>query len=113
MGIFCMVAGIVTFVAFIFTGYVWASMMLMSSFFNVLSGAVPLELSEIFKLPTAANASTYIIWIGIFGFLGLVIGLGMFMNGLIYKKLDNVERKVRRISRKISKKSDFDKLPLN
>ena len=99
MGIFCMVFGVVIFVAFLFAGYLLASALVMEGLLNVLNGA-SLKMSEFFQVPTADNIGTYLGCILVLGFIGLMIGLGVFMNGMIYNRMNNLEKVVRRRLRK-------------
>ena len=95
MGIFCMVFGIVIFVAFLFGGYLLASLLLMEGLLNVLSGAA-INLAGLFQLPTAQNIGTYLACMLVMGFIGLMIGLGVFMNGLVYNRTLRLEQVIRR-----------------
>ena len=95
MGIFCMVFGIVIFVAFLFGGYLLASLLLMEGLLNVLSGAA-INLAGLFQLPTAENIGTYLACMLVCGFIGLMIGLGVFMNGLVYNRTMKLEYYIRR-----------------
>lgn len=96
MALFCMVFGIAIFVFFVFGGYLLASALVMEGFMNILSGNAQFKFSDLFQLPTADTAGTFIICFLVLGFIGLMLGLGLFMNGLIYKKLETVERVARR-----------------
>lgn len=106
MALFCMVFGIVVFVFFLFGGYALASMLVMQGFINVISGSAQFKLSEFFQLPTATNAGTYVGCILVMGFIGLMLGLGLFMNGLIYRKLDTVEHITRRKAQRMSQREE-------
>lgn len=99
MGIFCMVFGVVIFIAFLFAGYLLASMLVMEGLLNVLSGA-SIKLSQLFQVPTADNIGTYLACILLLGFIGLMIGLGVFMNGMIYNRMNRLESIVRRRNRR-------------
>lgn len=99
MGIFCMVFGVVIFIAFLFAGYLLASMLVMEGLLNVLSGAT-IKLSQLFQAPTADNIGTYLACILLLGFIGLMIGLGVFMNGMIYNRMNRLESIVRRRNRR-------------
>jgi hypothetical protein len=99
MGIFCMVFGVVIFIAFLFAGYLLASMLVMEGLLNVLSGA-SISLSQLFQVPNAGNIGTYAACIALLGFIGLMIGLGVFMNGMIYNRMNRLEGMIRRRNRK-------------
>ena len=107
MGIFCMIFGIVIFVAFLAFGYVFGSLMVMEGFLNVLSGAATIQMSDLFRLP-GSDLPTYIVCVAIFGFLGLLMGLGLFMNGLMYRKLGKIERRVGHRSHRHHKDSQYE-----
>ena len=95
MGIFCMVFGIVIFIAFLFAGYLVASLLVMEGLLSVLSGA-SIQLAQLFQVPTADNIGTYLACILVMGFIGLMIGLGVFMNGMIYTRMNRLEYLIRR-----------------
>lgn len=91
MGIFCMVLGVIVFVAFLLVGHCAGTMMLMANFLGILGGSVSVGISDLLKFPAAENLGTYLKWVGGFGFLGLLFGLLLFMLGMIYRRLDRVE----------------------
>ena len=99
MGIFCMVFGVVIFIAFLFCGYLLASLLVMEGLLNVLGGA-SISLSQLFQVPNAGNIGTYAACILLLGFIGLMIGLGVFMNGMIYNRMNKLEGIIRRRNRR-------------
>lgn len=105
MGVFCIVLGIIIFVVFLAAGYAVASALVMEGLWNVIGGTAVFKLSDFLQMPTAENMSTYVACLIIFGVLGLLFALGVFMNGLVYgkltKKLRSVERVARRAARRV------------
>ena len=100
MGTFCIVFGIIIFLAFLVVGHVFGAALVMENFFNILGGAAEFALADFLKFPAAENLPTYLICLVIFAFLGLMIGMGVFMNGILYNKMNTVEYLARRASRK-------------
>jgi len=100
MGIFCIVFGIIIIVGFILMGHVAGIALGLDSFFNVLGGNAQLDIMEFLSFPAAESLPTYLITLAIFAFLGITIGLGVLMNGMVYRKLQNVERFSRRAARR-------------
>ena len=72
MGIFCMVLGVIVFIAFLLVGHCAGTMMLMEGFLGLLGGSASLGISDLLKFPAAENLGTYLKWVGGFGFLGLL-----------------------------------------
>ena len=91
MGIFCMVLGVIVFIAFLLVGHCAGTMMLMEGFLGLLGGSTSLGISDLLKFPAAENLGAYLKWVGGFGFLGLLFGLLLFMLGMIYRRMDRVE----------------------
>lgn len=100
MGTFCIVFGIVVFIAFLAVGHVLGTALVMENFFNILGGTAEFAFTDFLKLPAPENLSTYLVCLIIFAFLGLMIGIGVFMNGILYNKMNTVEYLARRASRK-------------
>jgi len=93
MGIFCMIFGGVVFVASLLGGYCLASALLID---GLLLGGADVTLAQLFAAPNAENVNVYIICICVMGFIGLIIGLSLYMNGLIYNKVDKIRLRRRR-----------------
>ena len=104
MGIFCIVLGIVIFVVFLAAGYAVASALVMEGLWNVINGTAAFKLSDFLQLPTAENLNTYVVCLIIFGVLGLLFALGVFMNGIVYNKLSKKLRSVDRIARRAARR---------
>lgn len=100
MGIFCVVLGCVIFVAALVVGWCFASLMSMQGILNVIAGTEKLNIKDLFRLPASGEAGTYIGCIAAFGFLGLLLGMGVFMSGLIYSKLNSIEYYSRKAARR-------------
>ena len=100
MGIFCIVFGIIIIVGFALLGHVTGIALGLDSFFNVLGGNAQLSIMDFLKIPGADKLATYLVCLAIFLFLGLTIGLGLVMNGMVYNKLESVERISRRAARR-------------
>ena len=82
MGIFCMVFGVIVFGGFVALGGIVPT--LESSFY---AGG---PLVQFLNLPT--NPLPYMMF---FGFIGLLIGLSLFMKGLIYHRIGRLQRELR------------------
>ena len=102
MGTFCIVFGIVIFIAFVVVGHVFGTAMVMENFFNILGGTAEFAFTDFLKLPSADHMGTYLVCLAIFAFLGLMIGIGVFMNGVLYNKMNTVEYVARRAARRNS-----------
>lgn len=105
MGTFCIVLGIIIFVAFLLLGYCVAAAFVMEGLWNILNGTLAFSIGDFFKLPTAETIGTYGVCLAIFGVLGLLFGLSVFMNGLVYNKLNRKLRNVERIARRAGRKA--------
>ena len=55
MGIFCMVLGVIVFIAFLLVGHCAGTMMLMEGFLGLLGGSASLGISDLLKFPAAEN----------------------------------------------------------
>ena len=104
MGIFCIVLGIVIFVVFLAAGYAVASALVMEGLWNVISGTAVFRLSDFLQMPTAENMSTYLVCLIIFGVLGLLFALGVFMCGIVNNRLNKKLRSVERLARRAARK---------
>ena len=100
MGTFCIVFGITIFIVFLVVGHVFGTAMVMDNFFNILGGTAEFSISDFIALPSAEHLGTYLVCLIIFAFLGLMIGMGVFMNGILYNKMNTVEYLARRASRR-------------
>ena len=100
MGTFCIVLGILIMLAGLLTGHVAGCAMTMDNFINVLGGNAEFVLKDFLSFPKMEDLSTYLIYLCIFVFIGLMIGMGVLMSGLIYRKLQSVEYIARRAARK-------------
>lgn len=100
MGTFCIVFGVLVFLAFLAMGHVLGTALVMENFFNILSGTAEFALADFLKLPAPEHLTTYLVCLGIFVFLGIMIGIGVFMNGILYNKMRTVEYVARRAARR-------------
>ena len=100
MGIFCIVFGIIIIIGFLLLGHVTGIALGLESFFNVMGGNAQLAVSDFIAFPAPERLATYLIIVAVFLFLGLTIGLGIIMNGLVYRKLQKVEQYSRRAARR-------------
>ncbi len=100
MGVFCIVFGIIIIVGFLLLGHVTGIALGLESFFNVMGGNAQLDIMEFLSFPGPEGLPTYLISLAIFAFLGLTIGIGVVMNGMVYRKLQSVEHYARRASRR-------------
>ena len=104
MGTFCIVLGIIIFIVFLLTGYGVAAIFSMEGLWNIISGSAEFSIGDFLKLPAAENIGTYAVCIGIFGVLGLLFGVGVFMTGLSHNKLSKKLRNVERIARRAGRR---------
>ena len=93
MGTFCIVFGILVFLAFLAMGHVLGTALVMENFFNILSGTAEFALADFLKLPAPEHLTTYLVCLGIFVFLGIMIGI-------LYNKMRTVEYVARRAARR-------------
>ena len=100
MGTFCIVFGIIVFIAFILVGHVFGTALVMENFFNILGGTAQFAIADFLKLPSPEHLTTYLVCLGVFVFLGIMIGIGVFMNGILYNKMNKVEYVARRAARR-------------
>lgn len=104
MGIFCIVLGIIIFVVFLAAGYAVASALVMEGLWNVIGGTAAFKLSDFLQMPTAENMTTYLVCLIIFGVLGLMFALGVFMCGLVHNRLTRKLRSVELIARRAARR---------
>ncbi len=102
MARFCLILSIVVLVLFLFGGYMLASMITSPETINALSGSGEYTLSMFFQPINAQNFTTFVAWILIMGFVGLMISLSFFVLGRVYEKMDIVERVSRKALRRLS-----------
>ena len=100
MGTFCIVFGVIVFLAFLVVGHVFGIAMVMENFFNILGGTAEFAIADFLKLPAPEHLTTYLVCLGVFAFLGIMIGIGVFMNGILYNKMTKVEYAARRAARR-------------
>lgn len=83
MGTICILFGLIIFLGSLFLGFAGANWLLSSSLATALVGVVPSE------------AQTYLIFVGLCGFIGLLICLNLVMHGLTYNKLVKLNRRLK------------------
>ena len=104
MGTFCIVLGIIIFIVFLVTGYGVAAIFSMEGLWNIINGSAEFKLADFLRLPAAEDVGTYVVCLAIFGVLGLLFGVGVFMTGLSHKKLSKKLRSVERIARRAGRR---------
>lgn len=87
MGVISILLGIIAFIAFTGAG--------------AILGNELVSLKETFSvslttLASISNTSIMIGIVGLFGFIGLLIGVNLIMNGLTYNKVAKIQRRLRR-----------------
>ena len=82
MGIFCMVFGVIVFLGFAGAGALVADSLINAQFSTFATGS----LADFANLPK--EPLPYIV---VFGFIGFLIGLSLFMKGLIYQRLRKID----------------------
>ena len=87
MGIVCIMLGIITFFCFTGVGAILANALVEQK--QTLSMAIT-------SLRTVSDTSLMVGIVGIFAFLGLLIGLNLIMNGLTYNRIIKVHNHVKR-----------------
>ena len=100
MGTFCIVLGILIIIAGLLMGHVAGCAMSMDNFINILGGNAEFVLKDFLMFPGAEDLGKYLVFLVIFLFIGFMIGMGVLMSGLIYRKLQSVEYIARRAARK-------------
>ena len=89
MGVISILLGIIAFIAF--TG---AGAILGNEFVNWST-----KIGESFTTMKVdlSNNTIMILFIGIFGFIGLLIGMSLIMHGINYNKLVKIQKRIRRL----------------
>ena len=90
MGVICILLGIITLLGFITLGALAANALL--DFWVALTKAME-------ALSGISTTTMMITVISVFSFIGLLIGLNLIMNGLIYNKVSKMYRMARRKSK--------------
>ncbi len=91
MGVICVLLGIITFLGFTGLGALAAN--------ALIDYKVTLS-ANITALAKISNTSVMVGIICVFAFVGLLIGLNLIMNGLIYNKVSKMYRMARRKANK-------------
>ena len=81
MGTICILLGLIIFLASLFLGFAGANFFLSSAF------------AQTFVALSANPVQTYILFVGICGFIGLLICLNLVMLGKIYNKVCKLGRR--------------------
>ena len=87
MGVICILLGIITFFCFTGVGAILANMLI--EYKTTLSMAVT-------SLSTVSNTSLMIGLVGLFAFIGLLIGMNLVMHGLTYNKVSKALSQLKR-----------------
>lgn len=83
MGTICILLGLIIFLGFVFIGFIAA---------NALAPLVT-SLSGSLVSMSISNTELYVIVVGIFAFIGLLICLNLVMHGLTYNKVCKLARR--------------------
>lgn len=83
MGTICILLGLIIFLGFVFIGFIAA---------NSLAPLVA-SLSGSLVSMSISNTELYVIVVGIFAFIGLLICLNLVMHGLTYSKVCKLARR--------------------
>ena len=105
MGIFCMVLGCVVLVAFIILGHILGIALTTGLDVIVTAAAAGFGdlAKEFLRFPDSMGIRLYLVCLLVMLFFGLMIGIGVFMNGLVYKRLGDLNHSVRRLSHRLGK----------
>ena len=87
MGVISILLGIITFLCFTGAGAILANMLI--EYKTTLSMAVT-------SLETVSNTSLMIGMVGLFAFIGLLIGMNLVMHGLTYNKISKTLSQIKR-----------------
>ena len=97
MGILCIILGLLTIVGFAGLGYLFAG--------KILANSLYLSLFALEEVAAKSPQLVYVIVIGVCAFAGLVIGLGLIMNGMIHIRLNAVNETLSKLNRNVKKLS--------
>ena len=89
MGVISILLGIIVFIGFVGAGAVLGNVYIES--FKTLAQTFVSMQSEI------SDTNVMIAFIGVFGFIGLLICVNMVMQGLTYNKLCKIQKRLRRL----------------
>ena len=87
MGVISILLGIITFFCFTGAGAILANALI--DYKNTLAMSVT-------SLETVSNTSLLIGVVGLFAFIGLLIGMNLIMHGLTYNKVSKIQTQLRR-----------------
>lgn len=89
MGVISILLGIIAFIAFLGTGAVLGNVFIQS--FKTLA-------QTFVSMQTQLSDTTIMIgFIGVFGFIGLLICINMVMQGLTYNKVVKIQKRIRHL----------------
>lgn len=95
MGLFCMILGGAIYAGFTLGGFMLASALMSDKFVNWYIGHETMAFSEFFQFPSGGETAKFLIIWGFISFIGLMAGLSLFMNGMIYNKVNRLKRRRR------------------
>ena len=90
MGVISILLGIIAIIAFVGAGALLGNAYL-GFMAKMGTSFVALQSAEL------SSGAVMAVFIGIFGFIGLLIGMNLIMLGLNYNKLDKIQKRVRRL----------------
>ncbi|MBR7187201.1 MAG: hypothetical protein IKD53_01450 [Clostridia bacterium] len=88
MGVISILLGIIAFIAFTGAGAILG---------NELVSLKTMFAASLTTLANVSSTSIMVGMIGVFGFIGLLIGISLIMQGLTYNKVVKIQKKLRRL----------------
>ena len=95
MGVLSIILGLLTIFGFAGLGYLFAG--------KVLANTLYLSLFALESIAEKSPQLVYVVIIGVCAFFGLVIGLGMIMNGMTHIRLNKVNETLSKLNRNVKK----------
>ena len=95
MGVLCIILGLVILVGFSGFGYIFAG--------KVLGNSLYISLFGLESIAANSPSAVYAIVIGVCAFIGLLICMGLVMNGLIYNRMKQVNESLLKVNRSLKK----------
>ena len=89
MGVISILLGIIAFICFTGAGAVLGNVYI-SSFKTLARTFVSMQ-------STVSDTTVMIAFIGVFGFIGLIICINMVMQGLTYNKILKIQKRIRKL----------------
>ena len=89
MGVISILLGVIAFIGFTGAGAVLGN--------QLIEWKVKFSGTFLKSFEGVTNTSVMVAAIGLFGFIGLLIGISLIMQGLTYNKVAKIQKKLRRI----------------